>query len=237
MLGALTGLKGRRETLDIYLVNKDKLMISESRFFGKEVFLKHLADTEPVRECLSGGKEIKGKWLDYRDIRVFGASMCIPGYNWTLIVEIDEQEVLQKVNKLKQTLLVVSILLIFFIIILGIYFSRRLINPINKLFAATEKIRAGDYDASVPVYSQDEVGQLAQGFNLMISAIVESKNSIEKYISKLKKQNKQVKDQQKTIWARPADASGSAGKGRIHLSWPCSPPLEHCPGILSVVEE
>jgi class 3 adenylate cyclase len=45
--------------------------------------------------------------------------------------------------------------------------SRRFAKPIRELAVATEQIRGGNYEVSVPVRSKDEVGALAQSFNQM----------------------------------------------------------------------
>lgn len=47
------------------------------------------------------------------------------------------------------------------------YLVIRVHRPINRLRDATKKIASGDYTCKVPVESNDEVGECAQGFNMM----------------------------------------------------------------------
>ena len=61
------------------------------------------------------------------------------------------------------------------VLALGLSFliMKRILNPLTKMTEITKKIAAGDYSASVPVNSQDEVGQLALAFNRMAESLQE----------------------------------------------------------------
>ena len=48
---------------------------------------------------------------------------------------------------------------------------RRILHPLTQMTEITRKIASGDYSASVPVKSQDEVGQLALAFNRMAESL------------------------------------------------------------------
>ena len=50
---------------------------------------------------------------------------------------------------------------------------RSLGSALNDLQDATERVRRGDYSARVPVVSTDEIGHLAQSFNLMLAGLEE----------------------------------------------------------------
>jgi two-component system sensor histidine kinase VicK len=199
-LGALTGLEGRRETIDIYLVNKDRLMISASRFFGDDVFLKQVVNTEPIEKCLISQEEISGKWLDYRNVPVFGASMCLVNFfNWTLMVEIDESEVIRPIIALRSVMFGAGAVLVFIIVLIGLYFSRRITHPIRALSELTKEISRGNYSIKVPIKSKDELGALAYNFNTMAEAIKESKKKIDDSLKLVKDQKKKVENQQNAI--------------------------------------
>lgn len=185
-LGAISGLRGRRETLEIYLVNKDGLMISESRFLGKDVFLKQIVNTKPVGACITEEEEIAGVWPDYRGIRVFGASMCMPNFGWTLLVEIDEEEIFLPINKLRNTIRIIVFLIALIITILGIYFSRMLINPLEEVIKVTEKISEGNLTVRVDVQSKDEIGILAHSFNRMTNNLINARQLPENILRSIK---------------------------------------------------
>ncbi len=56
---------------------------------------------------------------------------------------------------------------------LAILAVRSLASSLGDLRRATERVRAGDYSARVPVVSTDETGKLAQSFNTMVEGLDE----------------------------------------------------------------
>jgi len=64
--------------------------------------------------------------------------------------------------------ILVSLLLLLSAIWYGIYIAINLVIPVTRLISAAEKVRAGDYQARVPVGSkEDELNTLARTFNRM----------------------------------------------------------------------
>jgi signal transduction histidine kinase len=58
-------------------------------------------------------------------------------------------------------------------IALSFLIMKRILNPLTQMTSITKKIASGNYSASVPVKSQDEVGQLALAFNRMAESLQE----------------------------------------------------------------
>jgi len=73
-------------------------------------------------------------------------------------------------------ILFVSLLLLAILLIglLSYLVSRSVIKPIFVLKGATEKIKEGNLDFQIPITSQDEIGQLNQGFEEMRKRLKES---------------------------------------------------------------
>jgi methyl-accepting chemotaxis protein len=68
---------------------------------------------------------------------------------------------------------------------LGIYVSRIISKPINKLAEGADKVSGGDYSIKLDISSKDEIGALADSFNIMTQnikeaneAVIKEKNSI-----------------------------------------------------------
>lgn len=53
----------------------------------------------------------------------------------------------------------------------SIWLSNRLVRPIGSLIHATERVASGDYNLTIDVESKDEVGLLAQKFNVMLTKL------------------------------------------------------------------
>jgi two-component system NtrC family sensor kinase len=90
-LGALME-KGRLgETGESYLVNAQGLMLTESRFFPGSV-MRTRVDTQGFRAAAAGSSGFS-VYRDYRGRKVLGAYRPVPGTDWTLLSEIDVDEV------------------------------------------------------------------------------------------------------------------------------------------------
>jgi signal transduction histidine kinase len=56
-------------------------------------------------------------------------------------------------------------------LLMGVVLARTLTRPLQALTQAAHNIAAGQLDQQVPVYSRDEIGQLAASFNMMSQAV------------------------------------------------------------------
>lgn len=171
-LGAISWGKGQGEwkTLEVYLVNKDKLMITQS-IFVEDAVLKQVVDTLPVNACLTPNKEMSGFYKDYRGVEVVGASMCLPSMKWVLLVEIDRDEVLISVKTILISTLIMAGVVVLMIVLLFIVFLKRVVRPIRLISDAAKDIAYGDYDVVVPIQASDEIGMLGESFNYMANQI------------------------------------------------------------------
>ena len=162
----------RHRTMEVYLVNKDKLMITESKFVENSI-LRQAVDTPPVRECINNYSEMSGFYKDYRGVDVAGASICIPAMQWTLIVEIDTDEVMEPLSDMRRNALIAGSIVIGLIILFFIFLIRKIITPIKRISLAADSIASGNYDVTIPVQTSDEIGVLAGLFNKMGQKIIE----------------------------------------------------------------
>lgn len=84
---------------------------------------------------------------------------------------IKENNIEQMLDGLKSALvygIMTGLILIFFV-------TSHIIRPIRKITSATKKVASGDFNATVDINRNDEIGNLADNFNLMIKEL----NSIE----------------------------------------------------------
>ena len=128
-LGAKTQIRGIGKTGETYLVNYNKLMITDSLFIKKSRY-ELTVNTKPVKQCIERHKENTGLWLDYRGVPVVGASMCInySGLNWIILVEQDEKEAFLPIQKLRNYLLSLGFFIQLFIVALTLLLSKKLIQ-------------------------------------------------------------------------------------------------------------
>ncbi len=157
---------GMGETGEVYLVNKNKIMLTESRFIDKAPH-KLVVDTEPIHKAIEGNQEMLGIYSDYRGVPVLGASLQIPEYGWILLSEIDRSEAFAPLKRLGIVALILGIVGSTSVIILGITIASSMSKPIKELTNATEILASGNLSHRVQISRNDEIGILANSFNTM----------------------------------------------------------------------
>lgn len=158
--------KGAWKTLEIYVVNRDKLMITKSLFI-KDAVLRQVVDTAPVRLGLMSNKEMAGFYKDYRGIGVVGVSMYIPSMRWVLLVEIDKTEVLAPIKNVLLSAAITGAVVLVMVGLLLVLFLKRVLKPLRRITDAVRDIARGNLDIVIPVKTNDEMGMLCESFNTM----------------------------------------------------------------------
>ncbi|NQV04589.1 MAG: HAMP domain-containing protein [Candidatus Omnitrophica bacterium] len=190
--------------------------VSEEQFFkkiekGNGFFIGHEPEEEKMLFAYAYSK-------GYRDFK---------GLAWILIVEHDAKEIFAPVDKLKNILLFISLIVTLFALLTGALISRSILKPIRKLMTATVKIGKGQLDAKVEVKSKDEIGILAASFNRMTDELKESTTSVEnlnremearkKTEEALKRAYKELKEkEQELVQAEKMAALGTISAGMAH---------------------
>ena len=165
---------GLQMTGEVYLVNKERLMVSDSIFVKNAAFNKKV-NTLPVAECFENGNEIEGQvYRDYRGVEIFGVSYCADDLGLVILTEIDESEILIPLFDLQEKILVVGFVLM--VIVSGITYvlSRRLSQPIMKLRDAANEIAKGNFDVKTNIKTNDEIGELSTSFDYMAENLKQS---------------------------------------------------------------
>jgi class 3 adenylate cyclase len=189
---------GLGETGEVYLVNQDHLMITESRFIENASF-NQIVDTLPVRKCFENGKQVSEIYQDYRGNSVFGFSYCVRDLGFVLLAELNEDETLQPVSVLQNKIFLTGIVITIVMAIVAFFLAKLLSRPIIKLKDATNQIASGNYNIRTNIRTRDEVGQLAESFDIMAQKIQESLITI--------KQKEDVIRQQEDILLNFSDQS------------------------------
>ena len=83
------------------------------------------------------------------------------------------QEVTSAIHPLRQMVMQDLYWIVFFSLLIALLFSHRLISPIRKLAAFTEKARTGNISGQIRIESRDEIGALAENINGMVEVLHE----------------------------------------------------------------
>lgn len=169
--GAISWAKGRWKTLEVYLVNRDRFMLTKSRFV-KDAILKQVVNTLPVNACLmENNTEITRFYKDYRGVEVVGASMCFPSLKWVLLAEIDKDEALAATkDMLRNAIITAGVIVVMFCLLLAAFLAR-VVKPIRRVSDAAREVAGGNFNIIVPVQTRDEIAALCESFNYMTCQI------------------------------------------------------------------
>ncbi len=90
----------------------------------------------------------------------------VPGSDWTAVAYVAQGEVLQELNSLTTSMLIVAVIAVLVLILLVVIQVRRIIGrPVRELSLAATRIAQGELEQTIQYRSKDELGVLADDFN------------------------------------------------------------------------
>ncbi|MDC0723839.1 Cache 3/Cache 2 fusion domain-containing protein [Phytobacter diazotrophicus] len=92
--------------------------------------------------------------------------ITVPGWNWTVVGEVDKAALLNDVNTLRNQFLIAGLVLSLLFAALFVVIVRRwLTRPLRDAIGLASRYASGDLRATLEVKRQDEVGQLIDAIN------------------------------------------------------------------------
>ena len=104
----------------------------------------------------------------YSRLQAYGANQA---GNWRLVTFASYDAILAPVTQSFNSTLGILLATLVGALSLALWLARRLADPILKLTESAKTIAAGRFDARVAVTTRDEIGALAQAFNLMAGTL------------------------------------------------------------------
>ncbi|EDX73204.1 PAS fold family [Coleofasciculus chthonoplastes PCC 7420] len=93
------------------------------------------------------------------------------GLNWFIVTVVPESEFMAEIYANTRTTIALCIAALILSILLGISTARWVTKPILQLNIAADEIARGEWQQSIPINRGDEVGQLANSFNIMAAQL------------------------------------------------------------------
>ena len=123
-----------------------------------------------------------------------------------------------RLNRSRQLLMAYFVL--DFVLLLGLgsfVLSRIVVNPINRLLTATEKITGGQYGQRLNVSGSAELARLAAAFNEMASALYKKDHQVTEQMAALKQVNSDLRQaREETIRTEKMASIGLLAAGMAH---------------------
>ncbi len=85
----------------------------------------------------------------------------------TVTITMNQLGLSRSMREFGLRLLLTTAAVALFVLLLGMLALRRTLSPLQKVTEGTARVAAGDFDFRLQVKSRDEIGDLAQAFNLM----------------------------------------------------------------------
>lgn len=184
-------------TGETFLVNKDRKMLTESRFI-KDAELRQTVDTVPVKEAFDLNKEMLGSYIDYRGVSIIGASKIIEETGWLILSEIDKNEAFYPIHKFIIIAIIMTIVFVPIFFLITLIIVKNLTKPIMDVVGASQRITNGNLNERVIINKgSGEIVMLAKAFNTMVESLLESRDKLELRVkertSELNSANEEIK--------------------------------------------
>jgi anti-anti-sigma regulatory factor/HAMP domain-containing protein len=180
-----TGLGESGESLLVQKRGNEVIFLNPLRHNASAALrLRYSLDSNLSLPAIQAAKGEKGtiRALDYRGKEVFAAYTYIPTGDWGLVVKIDSSEALIPVTMFKERSIALGIFYFAVVAALAYIFGRRFTSPIIRLSNASEKVAEGDLAVHIEPESKDEIGELAQSFNIMVRRLRELYEGLEQKV-------------------------------------------------------
>lgn len=186
-LSTLNDIMNEREGLgesgETYLVNANFAVLTDLRF--QEIVLgQTYVRTEGITNAITRQENGSATYTNYHDVPVLGVYRWIPELRIAIIAEHNVAEALQAARALSWVSLLVTLFtVVVFAGLSAFFFTRRISNPIARLANAADSISHGNLDLEVDIKSGDEIGVLADSFNLMTGRLRELIANLEQRVA------------------------------------------------------
>lgn len=127
---------------------------------------EHSSPLSSQKKTLKNGEEVKNNEILSVHIHSEGYRDYL-GQGWILIVEHNKEEIFEPIAKLRDSILIVSLIITVMVLFSGLSFSSALSQSIKRLRDASVQVGKGNLDTPFDVDSRDEIGELASSFRKM----------------------------------------------------------------------
>lgn len=160
----------------VYSENQEKILQTGISLSQVEI-AKNIAQAGKKYFIVNYGQEKKmyifSESIGYGDFK---------GLGWYLLVTRDADLVLDPVRKLQNSVSLIALATIPFMLLLSYFISSLIVRPLTKLIEGTEIIKKGNFNYKVGTNARDEIGQFSRSFDEMTDRIKDFYTVLEKKV-------------------------------------------------------
>ncbi|HEY9726849.1 MAG TPA: PAS domain S-box protein [Chroococcales cyanobacterium] len=160
------------ETGYAYVIDNRNFLIAAQGRVPKRATLQDLSHYPFIQKStpLSTAKPLT-TYTGLKGVEVIGSIAPIRSLRWKVVVELPTAEAYAPVRRMLFVMGVVLVLALVVAASLGVFFSRKIVRPLQRLTRAAAQISAGNLDTRVNVGQHNELGVLAATFNRMTAQL------------------------------------------------------------------
>lgn len=213
---------GLGQSGETFIVGKDSLMRTESRSFLEEPksFYEYLetsgksaslideikyyktcimsmpVKSVAVKKAMQGlsGEEVI---TDYRGLSALASysPVDIADLKWNIVSKIDEDELLEPVKVVRYRAIIAQFIVFILISLIANFVASSISKPMFKLSAASQEVSKGNLDVKTDIKTGDEIEDLSNAFNKMVSDVKNEKNSLQLVMTELESGKSELEKQ------------------------------------------
>ncbi len=122
---------------------------------------------EALRKAVTSSGQLVIETFDAVDRRILGAQAAVPGTQWSVVVTQELGVAYAAITRMSAAVVGMLVFGVLLALALSQFVARDVIRRLTALREATAALAAGDLDRRVDVEEDDELGELARGFNDM----------------------------------------------------------------------
>ncbi|MCR9073544.1 MAG: methyl-accepting chemotaxis protein [Alphaproteobacteria bacterium] len=158
---------GLGETGDTVIVGADKLRRSDSRFASESALLKETIAWPGTDAVLRGESGVTHGSVGDVPIMVAYAPVDFQGVRWGVMATVAESEAFAASEELLFFEILIGGGVLLFALVVGIFFSRTITNPLSRIVGLMSTVSAGSFGIEVSDQDRrDEVGDIARALEV-----------------------------------------------------------------------
>lgn len=145
------------------LMDKNNVVLSHIK---PDLIAKPLPVPE-IADALAAEPEglVEYKW---NNTDKFAMYTDIENVDWTVLIMMDRSEINALTNPILYTTIILAVICLALGALVASHQAKALVKPLISLEATMEKVKEGDLTVRSDVHTNDEIGQMAENFNIMI---------------------------------------------------------------------
>ncbi|OFL47241.1 MULTISPECIES: cell wall metabolism sensor histidine kinase WalK [unclassified Nosocomiicoccus] len=173
----------RSDINEIRYVNSDQILLATSKI-SNESTLNSRVNIKELNEALETGTQNDDIFVSKADDnkRMWIVNSPVIAHDkviGSLYVASNIENVYSQLEKINNTFIIATAISLIITTVLGIFVARTITKPIISMRNQALLMSEGNYTSRVQIYSDDEIGQLAESFNILSKRVQEAQANTE----------------------------------------------------------